>query len=130
MGKRAAGSVPEVMFVALVVSVVAEAASPLTAPLAIAMLVLLAEVTRPVASTLMTGTAEAEPYDAGATPLVGRRAAASVPEVILVAFVVLVVAEAASPLTALLAMAIGVLFADVIRPVLSIPITGTADAEP
>ena len=49
------------MLLALVVSVVAEAAKPLTSPDAIAILVLLAAVIRPSASTVIVATLSAAP---------------------------------------------------------------------
>ena len=55
VGRRAAASVPVVMLVALVVSVVADAARPETADAAIATLLAVMPVTRPVASTVSTG---------------------------------------------------------------------------
>ena len=64
---RPLGNVPDVMFVALVVSVVAEAANPDTAPEAIAIEVLTTEVSWPCAFTVKTGTCEAEPYVAAVT---------------------------------------------------------------
>ena len=53
--------VPEDILSAFVVSVVADGANPLTAPDAIAILVLVAPVTLPYVSVVMTGTDEAEP---------------------------------------------------------------------
>jgi hypothetical protein len=58
------------MFAALVVSVVAEAASPETAPDAMAIVVFVALVICPCALTAMTGTIDAEPYVLAATPVV------------------------------------------------------------
>jgi hypothetical protein len=60
-GNRAAGSVPDVMFVATVVSVVALAARPETAVEAIAIAVELAAVSRPVPSTVNVPDDVAEP---------------------------------------------------------------------
>ena len=54
-------SVPVEMLLALVVSVVAEVARPDTAPAAMAMAVLVAEVTCPWALIAITGTWDAEP---------------------------------------------------------------------
>jgi hypothetical protein len=61
VGSLAAGSVPLVIFVALVVSVVALVANPLTALEAIATVVEAAAVSRPVASTVNVPTDDAEP---------------------------------------------------------------------
>jgi hypothetical protein len=55
------GSVPEVMLVAFVVSVVADAAKPETCPAAMAMVVFVALVIWPCALTAMTGTVAAAP---------------------------------------------------------------------
>ena len=52
---------PEEILVAFVVSVVAEAASPVTDVEAITMLVFVALVTRPLVSTVKTGTTLALP---------------------------------------------------------------------
>ena len=52
----AAAKVPEVIFVALDVSVVADAAKPVTAAAAIAILVFVTEVICPVLVTVNTGT--------------------------------------------------------------------------
>lgn len=60
-GRRAAASVPELILVALVVSVVALAAKPLTADDAIAMPVDPAAVSRPVPSTVNVATVDADP---------------------------------------------------------------------
>jgi hypothetical protein len=56
------------MFVALVVSVVADVARPDTAPDAIAIATLDADVICPVALTVYTGTVAAPPYVAADTP--------------------------------------------------------------
>jgi hypothetical protein len=58
---RATGSVPDVIFAALVVSVVAEAARPDTAADVIAIAVGVTPDTCPLAFVVMTGTEEAEP---------------------------------------------------------------------
>jgi hypothetical protein len=60
-GSLAAGSVPEPILLALVVSVVALAASPETADEAIAMAVEAAAVSRPAASTVNVATDDAAP---------------------------------------------------------------------
>jgi hypothetical protein len=60
-GSLAAGSVPVVIFVALVVSVVALAASPVTAPVPIEIAVVPAAVSLPAPSTVNVETDEAEP---------------------------------------------------------------------
>ena len=62
------------------------------------MFAVLAEVMRPRESTVSTGIAALEPKVPGVTPLAGSWAVASVPDVMLLALVVFVVAEAASPL--------------------------------
>jgi hypothetical protein len=88
-------NVPVLIFVALVVSVVAEAANPETAPAAIAILVAVTAVTLPFASTVIAGTTDAEPNAPVLTPALLNLASGNVPEVILLALVVSVVAEAA-----------------------------------
>ena len=60
-GNLALASVPELMLLALVVSVVAEAAKPLTAELAIAISTLLAAVICPCALTVNEATLSASP---------------------------------------------------------------------
>ena len=66
-GSLALANVPELMLLAEVVSVVADAAKPLTAPLAIAISTLLAAVRRPSASTVNVATESASPYVAAVT---------------------------------------------------------------
>lgn len=66
---RPVGSVPDEILDASVVSVVAEAASPDTAPDAMAMAVLATDVSWPCAFTAKTGTCEADPYAPAATPV-------------------------------------------------------------
>jgi len=61
-------SVPDVILLALVVSVVAELASPETALDEMAMFVFVTFVTRPMLSTVNTGDMEAEPYVLAFTP--------------------------------------------------------------
>jgi hypothetical protein len=90
----ATGNVPELILLALDVSVVAEAANPETALEAIAIATLEAVVILPFASTTTRLTLEAVPYVVALTPESANLAAANVPELILVAFVVSVVADA------------------------------------
>ena len=54
-------NVPDVMLLAFVVSIVAEEASPVTDPEAITIFVFVALVTRPLVSTVKTGTTLALP---------------------------------------------------------------------
>lgn len=73
---------------------VATPANPVTAPELIEMAVDVADVILPVESTDIAGTADDDPYVPADTPEVGSLAASKVPEPILPAFVVSVVAEA------------------------------------
>ncbi len=61
--------------------------------------VVLASVILPIESTVSTGMAELLPYVPGVTPLADNCAVERAPEVILLALVVSVMADAASPLT-------------------------------
>jgi hypothetical protein len=119
LGNLLTFNVPKVMLSALVVSIVAEFARPDTALDAIAMGVFVALVIRPVASTLIVIAFVALPYHVGVTAVVGILALFNIPDVMLSAFVVSMVAEVARPDTAVCAIAIDVFVALVIRPVAS-----------
>ena len=109
---------------------VATVAKPETEPAAIEIAVDVADVILPVESTDIAETADDDPYDPAATPEFGSLAASNVPELILPAFVVSVVAEVANPETALEAIAILVAVTAVTLPFASTVIAGTADADP
>ena len=119
--RRPEGNVPVVILVAFVASMVADATKPDTADEAMAMAVLEAAVSCPCALTVNVGTDDAEPYEEAVTVVFARallgiedsRLFDNVPDVILLAFVVSVVAEAAKPDTADEAMAMAVLDAAV-----------------
>ena len=130
MGSLAELKVPLEIFVAFVVSVVADVARPDTAPDEIAIAVLVTDVILPVASTTNTGTEAAAPWVAAVTPDVGSLVELKVPLEIFVAFVVSVVADVARPDTAPDEIAIAVLVTDVILPVASTTNTGTEAAAP
>jgi hypothetical protein len=109
VGSRAEGNVPEPMFDAFVVSVVAEAARPVIKLVGI------------------------EPADNVPTPVIPvyeplSRAEGKVPEPMFEAFVVSVVADAANPDTAPEAIAIAVFVTAVTLPAASTVITGTIAA--
>jgi hypothetical protein len=118
------------MLLALVVSVVADVANPETAPEEIAIDVAVTEVTLPKESTDIAGTADADPYVPADTPEVGSLADGSVPELILPAFVVSVVADVAKPETAPEEIAIDVAVTEVTNPFALTVIAGTALALP
>ena len=109
---------------------VAELANPVTDVDAIVIGVFVALVIRPVESILITGTILPFPYHVGVTDVFGNRAAFKVPEDILPAFVVSIVAEEANPVTDEDVIVIGVFVALVIRPVLSTLNDGTVLAFP
>ena len=83
-GNLALANVPELILLALVVSVVAEAAKPLTAPLAIAMSTLAAFVIRPSASTVICATESASPYTPPVTAVAANCVAPILPAVTLI----------------------------------------------
>ena len=95
---------------------VATVAKPETAPTAIPILVAVTLVILPVESTVIAGTTDDDPYDPDVTVVFGILAAGNVPEVMLEAFVVSVVAEDAKPETAPAAIPILVAVTDVILP--------------
>jgi hypothetical protein len=84
----------------------------------------------PYVSTVIDGYALVVPYVPAVAPEVGKRKAFNVPDEILAALVVSVVAEAARPDTALLAIAILVFVTDDTRPYVSTANTGTEFAVP
>ena len=133
-GNLAEPNVPAEMLVALVVSVVAEVAKPDTALEVIAIAVFEIAVIRPLAFTVTTETLDALPYvptleftvakvvaddpaDVVISPVkAGNLEELNVPEEMLVALVVSVVAEVARPDTAPEAIAIAVFVTEDILP--------------
>lgn len=95
---------------------VATVARPETAVAAIAMGTFDATVIRPLVSTVNVETLLAVPYDPAATPETANRVASNVPDVMLVAFVVSVVAEGARPVIEVTGRTMGTLEAKVRRP--------------
>ena len=115
-GNTFASNVPEVILFAFVVSIVAEFAKPETAEEEIAIATLDALVILPYPSTINDGTELAVPYPVAETPELGNLPAGNVPDVILFALVVSVVADVAKPETAETLIAIATFAAFVILP--------------
>jgi hypothetical protein len=88
---------------------VATVAKPETEPAPIAIFVAVTEVTLPFESTAILGTTDADPNVPVLVPALLNLASGNVPELILPASVVFVVAEAANPETAPEAIAIATL---------------------
>jgi hypothetical protein len=122
--------VPVVIFEALVVSVVADVASPDTAADEMAIATLLADVILPYVSIVNLVVEVEEPVEVATTPEAGNLARGNVPELMLLALVVSVVADAANPDTAEDEIAMFTLAAFVILPCASTIYLGITEAPP
>jgi hypothetical protein len=132
-GKRCLANVPDVMLLALVASVVADADKPVIAVVSICIAILFAEVTRPFSSTVKIAECAGLPTDFATTPEFGNLAEDKVPEEILLAFVVSVVADdtnVGKSVICEVGIAIATLLAEVSRPFASTVKRGTEVAEP